>query len=620
MILEYTPGKDARVSEVLTSLDWSAFFYPSFNDNVPNLYGIGAVIHENDREKIAKSGIFDILDFVSPSIFLFKTNFFYLFMPVVVHTLEPFLIKKGSLLFSGQEEKKIDGWNVLKKRKNEIFLEISPIDKYTNRFNPLKHLVLIDEKLSKDEKACLLRVIDLGYPYETLSNIRIQSEPPLISLRIVAKHLFENNISVFSRINDVLVKNSPTSWNKIPSTNSILLFFEKLSLKPFNFLQDSRPEIYLESLLVDCIIPFKNANDLGDFTENLQEFKEIFKLSEFRIIVSGLEKEASPMISEKKLLEYRRYRIKMNSHFTHECLLPIHFVPDYLEELENFVIGDTLRMIDESSYEFIKERRKKKEFWIKGARIVLVLPHKFISLARKAVIDHFLDVLSLSFGSQAIAVRGSKNGLTELIFDIHFPRHRDYFVSGRHFGLFFDEIDGFDKWTASGAERAMMRDFENAEKFLENAEIALKADLDIHNYNGGWETKITESDLRRATENYRKLGIECPEYPSEPMYMKGSSKEEIEKAVRENKKWRISLSRYLNGISMKRQILEENISGRLRWRMMKTADSLIMESGFLPVRDNIVFENDLSTFYAELLSAIQENHGDYTSRWLGFVY
>jgi len=619
--LEYTPDNDPRMDQVLHLLDWSAFFYPSFVDNASNLYGIGILIYESDKRKIVRSGLFDILDFVSPTIFLFKASFFYLFKPVAVRNLEPFLIKENGLLFSGAEKMKIDGWRVFEKGENEILSGLSPIDQYTGRFNPLRHLIILNKELSKDERTFLLRAIDLGYPFKVSNDLyHIQSTTGSQSLRNVTERLFKSNVSVFSKLKEVLVKDSTTIKNPIPSTNSILLFFENLSQASTKFLPDDRPEMYIKTLSVDFIIPFKNDSDLKSLVKELNQFKENFRLKKLEISFSNVGRINSSKIFRIGALRYHRYRIRAISHFFNEYLLPMHYVPDYLEEFENFTIENALRRVDKTSYhEFVRKGGNKEEFWIKGARIILFLSPTFITIARKVIVNHFLDVLCLSFGSQSISIRELKNGLAELAFDIHFPMHGDYSVSERQLGLFFGRIDLLDKWTSMGAEYAMMGDLENAEKLLENARIALEADFTVLD-SRGLEAMNIRSKLRNAAKDYRRLKIRCPDCPTEPMYVEGSSKEEIRKAMEENKKWRTALSKYSEGIKMKKQILEEHISGKLKWRMMRVANSMIRESGLQPGGDVLSFENNLSTFYAELLSAIQQNHGDYTPEWLGFIH
>lgn len=620
MMLEYIPEYDPSITKALDDLNWSAFFYPSFADYTPVLYGLGISLCKNDRKDIMRSGIFDILNFVSSRIFLFKTNLFCCFKPVVSRPLEPFLIREGKLLFSGQEGRRIDGWKILEKKDNEITSGISPIDQFTGRFNPLKHLVFMDKKLPNDEKSTLLTAIDLGYPYRSSAELhRTEDTPAFLSLRSATAHFFEINTLIFSKIAEVLVVNSLVGKNCIPSTNSILLLLESSSLKSIKLIPDSMPRIYIESLRADCIMWFKNVNDLESFVERLYKFKENFNLEEVEITTLDLEKSNFSNAQEKESSAYIRYRIMITSHFSNQCSLPVQYVPDYFEELESFVVENVLKTTDETSYRmFVGKDKKKKEFWIKSARVILVLPSKFIQTATKVIVEHFLDSLHLSFGCQAIAIREFEKRLVELVFDIDFQRSTDFFVSGRQHGLFFDKTDKLDRWTATGAECAMMKDFKKAEEYLERARTVLDADLSVLSSCSGGKTE-NKTQLREAAENYRRVGIVCPIYPTEPMYT-GGNLEEVEKAIRKNLKWRRSLSLYLEGIEMKENILEGHFSGRSRSKELRKARKLIRESKLFPMRDSIAFENELSTFYAKLLSAIQQEYGDYTPEWLGFVH
>ncbi|MGD2250384.1 MAG: hypothetical protein PVF58_18450 [Candidatus Methanofastidiosia archaeon] len=580
---------------------------------------MGISLHENDSRKIARSGIFDVLDFVSSCVFIFKTNFFCIFRPIVTHYLEPFLITKGNLLFSGIEEKKVDGWKCLKKDVSGNPFGIHPIDQYTGRFNPLMHVVLMDENLPKNEKMYLLSAIDRGYPFISIKDLPHKRSTPFTrSLKTITGYLMEKNISVFLKISEVLVKDEFDNKEFLPSTNSILLILENLPQKTARFLSEDRPEIYIKSLYVHFIIPFRNNKDLKYFVKVLSGLKEKLKLNSLETTTLNVGKMDQSKYCETGSLRYNRYRIMANFHFTNKDLLPIHCITDFLEELENYITGNSLKMVDKISYNRFMERNKEKEFWIKGARVAVILPIKFISIARKVIIDHFVDSLTLSFGSQAIVIKELKRGLAELVFDIRFPRARDYFVSKREFGLFFGKFDRLDRWTAIGIEHAMMRDFANAEKFLERARIALEADLDVlESYK--LEYKEQKQKLREAGKKYQEIGIICPDCPTKTIYLIGSSKEEIKRKIKENENWKTSLSLYMEGISIKKQILDDHVFGKKRWTMMKKANRCIRDSGLVPIRDNVDFENDLSNFYAALLSLIQQNYGDYTPKWFGFV-
>jgi hypothetical protein len=535
-----------------------------------------------------------------------KTSLFFYFEPIISNILKPFRLRDESLLFSIDNPLSvISKWKVT--THNLSRGERKPIDPYTNSFNPLKHFIILDDKLENEARNSLIAAIDQGFPYLREFSLNIED---------VCKDFSEANKKLLATVSEVLVRPLKHQNLFIPSTNSLILFVENLQNRNQILSTEDIPRVSIKSIAAHFIFEFKKGSP-KHLIRRIRRYKRKFALGDLNIQTEKLKKEMPSTKGEAP--GYERVRVMAKSVFPSNRFLSIHEVHDYLRELEFLIVEEALSRTDSWSKSRFEER-KLKEFWIRSCNLVLDIPYIFEDQARKVIINHFSENIEISSEGKGIEKNALDENTVRLSFTIRLQPFGDYSGTGREMGLFFTEPKDLDNLTARGVESILKKDYEDADILLKKAAGALQADILLGRGKNKWK-----NDKKRIAEEiqelYRAAEIEIDDLPDEPLYMVGHSLSDIMEAQEQNSDWRMSLCLYRKAIEIKKNLLENKPVNSRYYRMSprRFADSCLRYSELFLARDSIMFMDSLSSFYADLLHEIQKEYRDFTVEWLGFT-
>lgn len=608
MIARYSPTEVSKVYNLFSLLPSSCYFYPSFIDERKNIYGIGILDDNPDQNKeyVMRRFPSEFMTFCSPYSFIFKTSLFFYFEPIVSYILKPFILKDESIFFSVDTPLMVmPGWEVT--AQSLVKGEREPIDLYTNSFNPLKHFVILDEKLKNKAKGSLIAAIDQGFPY--LGRFPSDVEDACKDFSIANKELI-------AKVSEVLVRSLKYQNLFVPSTNSLILFIENLQNRDQILSIEDIPHVHIQSIDVHFIFELKEGSPKR-LLRRIRRFERRFALGDLSIRTQKLKKEKPS--AEEEALEYGRVRVMVKSVFPSNCYLSIHEIHNYLRELESLVVEEALPRTDSWSKSRFDER-KLKEYWIRSCELVVDIPCIFESQAKEVIIEHFSENIEMSSEGKWIEKSALDENTIRLSFKIRLQPFGDYSGTGREMGVFFLAPTDLDHWTASGVECILKKDFENADIFLKKAARAIQADFLLMK-----NQSTLPNDKRRIAEEvqklYRDVGIEIDGPLDEPFYLKGYSLFDIMKAQEQNSDWRISLHLYRKAFEIKKNLLLSKPVNSKYYNMSprRLANLCLRNSGLFLVQDNVLFMDSLSSFFTDLLHEIQKKYHDLTIEWLGFT-
>lgn len=457
--------------------DISGYFYiyPTYVDLKKRMYGLGFICcseKDNAMKDLLKKDYFDYIDFEDPCVFVFITDRFNFIEVIRENPCIPFIVKDSRIIYLLGKEISLKGeYEIESEEKMDL---IPRFVDHSFTLNPLKQLIISENRLEQEEKICLLLVCDRKLLKlleskkcrETRINLRKDIEGKM-------KRFYDDSLGLFKR-------------KSRESKLKLLFHYERTLRKILGILpQNPRGPVSSFKYFIEDLEKEK------DFKRSIAYFQPIWNIKKIKIDfiietnskISKTDKKLENYFNKKRnhledyvirlIGEYEPMYDKQFQRLRHEMIVDFHWdSPDIFNLGEFFhhlveCFEEGVKRVDIASFEKFKSKTPR-ELWIKEIVLTIETPDIFADMIIKSLTKHYLQVVR--FDKQKLLDK------TAIELTLTYLEPEDYLGTGEGiFNLVHEKpVDTFSR---IAVDWALDRDFKQSYLFIQKAIYALIADF-----------------------------------------------------------------------------------------------------------------------------------------------